>query len=109
MRWHAVYFYFYLLHPLLRKFRVNYFGLAEIASLPAKTAAGYVSFLLGRRHDRTFCRGAVAVAIQADVVARSLYERCGALVTTPIILGGHAANRYMLLAAFCWLPRTAQN
>ena len=107
MRWHAVYFYFYLLHPLLRKFRVNYFGLAEIASLPAKTAAGYVSFLLGRRHDRTFCRGAVAAAIQADVVARSLYERCGGAGDDFNHIGRsrgeslHASGRILLAAENC--------
>ena len=68
----------------------------EIASLPAKTTAGYDSFFWGGAMIGRFV-GAVAAAIQADVLLVVCTSAAAALVTTSMILGGHAANRYMLL------------
>ena len=81
-------------------FLVNYFGLPEIASLPAKTAAGYVSFYWGGAMIGRFVgalllrrfRPASLLALCASVAA--------VLVTTSMILGGHAAMWSILSVGF---------
>ena len=72
-------------------FLVNYFGLPEIASLPAKTAAGYVSFYWGGAMIGRF----VGALLLRRFKPTSLLVLCtsvaAALVTTSMILGGHTA------------------
>lgn len=81
----------------------------EIASLPAKTTAGYDSFFWGGAMIGRFVRALLLRRFKPTWLLVGFTSAAAALVTTSMILGDHAANRYMLLAAFCWLPRTAQN
>ena len=72
-------------------FLVNYFGLPEIASLPAKTAAGYVSFYWGGAMIGRF----VGALLLRRFRPASLLVLCtsvaAVLLTTSMVLGGHAA------------------
>jgi MFS transporter, FHS family, L-fucose permease len=81
-------------------FLVNYFGLPEIASLPAKTAAGYVSFYWGGAMVGRF----VGAFLLRRFKPTSLLVICtcvaAALVTTSMILGGHTAMWSMLSVGF---------
>jgi len=81
----------------------------EIASLPAETTAGYDSFFWGGAQIVRFVGRLLLRRLKPTSLLVLYTSAAAALVTTSMILGGHAANRYMLLAAFCWLPRTAQN
>jgi MFS transporter, FHS family, L-fucose permease len=56
-------------------FLVNYFGMPEIASLPAKTAAGFV--LLGRSHGRALSGRATTSPGQARTSVGSMRDRGG--------------------------------
>jgi FHS family L-fucose permease-like MFS transporter len=81
-------------------FLVNYFGLPEIASLTAKTAAGYVSFFwVGAMIGRF-----VGVLLLRRFKPTSLLVLCtiaaAALVLTSMILGGHAAMWSILAVGF---------
>jgi len=81
-------------------FLVNYFGLPEIASLTAKTAAGYVSFFwVGAMIGRF-----VGVLLLRRFKPTSLLVLCtiaaAALVLTSMISGGHAAMWSILAVGF---------
>jgi FHS family L-fucose permease-like MFS transporter len=81
-------------------FLVNYFGLPEIASLSAKTAAGYVSFYWGGAMIGRF----VGALLLRRFKPTSLLVLCtsvaAALVATSMILGGHAAMWSILAIGF---------
>jgi len=81
-------------------FLVNYFGLPEIASLSAKTAAGYVSFYWGGAMIGRF----VGAALLRRFKQMSLLVLCtsaaAALVTVSMILGGHMAMWSILAVGF---------
>ena len=81
-------------------FLVNYFGLPEIASLPAKTAAGYVSFYWGGAMIGRF----VGALLLRRFKPASLLVLCttaaAALVMTSMILGGHVAMWTILAVGF---------
>ena len=83
-----------------RKFLVNYFGLPEIASLSAKTAAGYVSFYWGGAMIGRF----VGALLLRRFKPTSLLVLCTsiavALVATSMTLGGHAAMWSILAVGF---------
>jgi FHS family L-fucose permease-like MFS transporter len=81
-------------------FLVNYFGLPEIASLTAKTAAGYVSFFwVGAMIGRF-----VGVLLLRRFKPTSLLVLCtiaaAALVLTSMISGGHTAMWSILAVGF---------
>ena len=81
-------------------FLVNYFGLPEIASLSAKTAAGYVSFYWGGAMIGRF----VGALLLRRFRPTSLLVLCTsiavALVATSMTLGGHAAMWSILAVGF---------
>jgi MFS transporter, FHS family, L-fucose permease len=72
-------------------FLVNYFGLPQIASLSAKTAAGYVSFYWGGAMVGRF----LGAPLLQRFPPRHLLALCaiiaGVLITASMLLGGHPA------------------
>ena len=72
-------------------FLVNYFGLPEIASLPAKTAAGYVSFYWGGAMIGRFAGALLLRRFKPTSLLVLCTTAAAALVMTSMILGGHAA------------------
>lgn len=72
-------------------FLVNYFGLPEIASLPAKTAAGYVSFYWGGAMIGRFVGALLLRRFKPTSLLVLCTSAAAALVTTSMILGGHTA------------------
>jgi len=72
-------------------FLVNYFGLPEIASLPAKTAAGYVSFFWGGAMIGRFVGALLLRRFKPTSLLVLCTSAAAALVTTSMTLGGHAA------------------
>jgi len=81
-------------------FLVNYFGLPEIASLPAKTAAGYVSFYWGGAMVGRFAGAVLLRRFKPTVLLVLCTSVAAALVTTSMILGGHAAMWIILSVGF---------
>lgn len=81
-------------------FLVNYFGLPEIASLSARTAAGYVSFYWGGAMIGRF----VGAFLLRRFKPASMLVLCAtvaaALVTASMILGGHPAMWSILAVGF---------
>lgn len=72
-------------------FLVNYFGLPEIASLPAKTAAGYVSFYWGGAMIGRFAGAPLLRRFKPASLLVLCTSAAAVLVTASMILGGHAA------------------
>jgi FHS family L-fucose permease-like MFS transporter len=81
-------------------FLVNYFGLREIASLPAKTAAGYVSFYWGGAMIGRFVGAVLLRRFKPTFLLVLCTIAAAALVTTSMILGGHAAMWTILAVGF---------
>ncbi|MBV8437184.1 MAG: sugar MFS transporter [Silvibacterium sp.] len=72
-------------------FLVNYFGLPEIANLPAKTAAGYVSFYWGGAMIGRFSGAPLLERFRPGYLLAICAVVAGALVTASMVLTGHIA------------------
>jgi len=72
-------------------FLVNYFGLPQIASLSAKTAAGYVSFYWGGAMIGRFLGAPLLQRFRPGHLLALCSIVAGVLVTTSMVLGGHTA------------------
>ncbi|MBV8050841.1 MAG: sugar MFS transporter [Acidobacteriaceae bacterium] len=72
-------------------FLVNYFGLPEIASLSAKSAAGYVSFYWGGAMLGRFLGAPLLRRYKPGRLLALCSVIAGLLVTTSMLLGGHTA------------------
>ena len=72
-------------------FLVNYFGLPEIASLSAKTAAGFVSFYWAGAMIGRFLGAPLLRRVRTGYLLGLCAVCAAALVTTSMFLGGHAA------------------
>jgi len=81
-------------------FLVNYFGLPQIASLPAKTAAGYVSFYWGGAMIGRFVGALLLRRFKPAFLLVLCTSAAAALVTTSMILGGHTAMWSILAVGF---------
>jgi MFS transporter, FHS family, L-fucose permease len=81
-------------------FLVNYFGLPEIASLPPKTAAGYVSFYWGGAMIGRFVGAPLLRRFKPTSLLVLCTSAAAALVTTSMILGGHTAMWSILAVGF---------
>ena len=81
-------------------FLVNYFGLPQIASLPAKTAAGYVSFYWGGAMIGRFVGALLLRRFKPASLLVFCTSAAAVLVTTSMILGGHAAMWSILAVGF---------
>jgi MFS transporter, FHS family, L-fucose permease len=81
-------------------FLVNYFGLPQIASLPAKTAAGYVSFYWGGAMIGRFVGALLLRRFKPAFLLVLCTSAAAALVTTSMILGGHRAMWSILAVGF---------
>ena len=81
-------------------FLVNYFGLPQIASLPAKTAAGYVSFYWGGAMIGRFVGALLLRRFKPASLLVLCTSAAAALVTTSMILGGHTAMWSILAVGF---------
>jgi len=81
-------------------FLVNYFGLPGIAGMPAKTAAGYVSFYWGGAMIGRFLGAPVLRRIKAGNVLALCAIVAAALVIVSMITGGHAAMWTILTVGF---------
>jgi MFS transporter, FHS family, L-fucose permease len=72
-------------------FLVNYFGLPQIASLSAKTAAGYVSFYWGGAMIGRFLGAPLLRRFKPGPLLALCSIVAGLLVTTSMLSGGHTA------------------
>jgi MFS transporter, FHS family, L-fucose permease len=72
-------------------FLVNYFGLPQIASLSAKTAAGYVSFYWGGAMIGRFLGAPLLQRFRPGHLLALCSVVAGVLVITSMVLGGHTA------------------
>jgi FHS family L-fucose permease-like MFS transporter len=81
-------------------FLVNYFGLPEIASLSAKSAAGLVSFYWGGAMIGRFLGAPLLQRYKPGYLLALCAIAAGALVTTSMILSGHAAMWTILGVGF---------
>jgi MFS transporter, FHS family, L-fucose permease len=72
-------------------FLVNYFGLPQIAALPAKTAAGYVSFYWGGAMIGRFIGAQLLQRFKPGYLLAICAIAAGALLTTSMLLSGHTA------------------
>ena len=72
-------------------FLVNYFGLREIANLPAKTAAGFVSFYWGGAMVGRFIGAPLLKRFKPGYLLAICAVVAGALVTASMLLTGHIA------------------
>jgi FHS family L-fucose permease-like MFS transporter len=81
-------------------FLVNYFGLPEIASLPAQAAAGYVSFYWGGAMIGRFAGALLLRRFKPASLLVLCTSVAAILVTTSMILGGHAAMWSILSVGF---------
>ena len=72
-------------------FLVNYFGLPEIASLPARTAAGYVSLYWGGAMIGRFLGALLLRRFRPASLLVLCTIAAATLVTASMILGGHTA------------------
>jgi MFS transporter, FHS family, L-fucose permease len=77
-------------------FLVNYFGQADIAGLPAKTAAGYVSFYWGGAMIGRFLGAAVLRRIKTGHLLAGCAVLTATLVTLSMLTSGHVAMWTML-------------
>ena len=81
-------------------FLVNYFGLPEIASLSAKTAAGYVSFYWGGAMVGRFLGAGLLRRFKPGRLL-AVFAICSAtLVAASMVLGGHTAMWTILAVGF---------
>ena len=81
-------------------FLVNYFGLPEIASLSAKTAAGFVSFYWGGAMIGRFLGAPLLQHIKAGYLLALCAVAAAALVITSMLTGGHTAMWSILAVGF---------
>jgi MFS transporter, FHS family, L-fucose permease len=81
-------------------FLVNYFGLPAIASLPAKTAAGFVSFYWGGAMIGRFVGAPLLRRFKPGLLLALCAIVAAVLVTDSIMLGGHAAMWTILAVGF---------
>jgi len=81
-------------------FLVNYFGLPEIASLPAKTAAGYVSFYWGGAMIGRFVGAFLLRRFKPTSLLVLCTSAAATLVATSMIWGGHTAMWSILAVGF---------
>jgi MFS transporter, FHS family, L-fucose permease len=72
-------------------FLVNYFGLPEIAGLPAKTASGYVSFYWGGAMIGRFVGAGLLRRVKAGRLLAVCAICAAVLVTISMLSSGHAA------------------
>ena len=72
-------------------FLINYFGLPQIAALPAKAAAGYVSFYWGGAMIGRFIGAPLLQRFKPGYLLAVCAIAAGALVTTSMLLNGHTA------------------
>jgi MFS transporter, FHS family, L-fucose permease len=77
-------------------FLVNYFGLPEIAGLPAMAAAGYVSFYWGGAMIGRFLGAPLLRRFRAGHLLAFCATVAAALVITSMLMGGHTAMWSML-------------
>jgi MFS transporter, FHS family, L-fucose permease len=77
-------------------FLVNYFGLPEIAGLPAMAAAGYVSFYWGGAMIGRFLGAPLLRRFRAGHLLAFCATVAAALVITSMLMGGHTAMWTML-------------
>lgn len=77
-------------------FLVNYFGQADIAGLPAKTAAGYVSFYWGGAMIGRFLGAALLRRIKTGHLLAVCAISTATLVTLSMLTSGHVAMWSML-------------
>jgi MFS transporter, FHS family, L-fucose permease len=81
-------------------FLVNYFGLPDIASLSAKTAAGYVSFYWGGAMVGRFLGAGLLRRFKPGRLL-AVFAVCAAtLVAASMVLGGHTAMWTILAVGF---------
>jgi len=81
-------------------FLVNYFGLPEIASLPAKTASGYVSFYWGSALIGRFVGALLLRRFKPTSLLVLCTTAAAAMVSISMILGGHTAMWSILAVGF---------
>ena len=81
-------------------FLVNYFGLPQIAGLPPKTAAGYVSFYWGGAMIGRFLGAPLLQRFKPGYLLALCAIAAGALVTTSMLLNGHTAMWTILAVGF---------
>ncbi|MGA9242072.1 MAG: sugar MFS transporter [Silvibacterium sp.] len=72
-------------------FLVNYFGLPEIANLPARAAAGFVSFYWGGAMIGRFIGAPLLQRFKPGYLLAVCATVAGALVTASMLLTGHLA------------------
>lgn len=77
-------------------FLVNYFGLPEIASLSAKTAAGYVSFYWGGAMIGRFLGAGLLRRFKAGYLLATCAVCAATMVTVSMLTGGNTAVWSML-------------
>ena len=81
-------------------FLVNYFGLPQIAGLPAKAAAGYVSFYWGGAMIGRFIGAPLLQRFKPGYMLAICAVVAGALVTASMALTGHVAMWTILSVGF---------
>jgi FHS family L-fucose permease-like MFS transporter len=81
-------------------FLVNYFGLPNIAGMPALTAAGYVSFYWGGAMVGRFLGAPLLRRYKAGYLLALCAIAAAALVTASMLLGGHTAMWTILAVGF---------
>ncbi len=81
-------------------FLVNYFGLPEIASLSAKTAAGFVSFYWGGAMIGRFLGAGLLRRMKAEYLLALCAISAAVLVVVSMLSGGHTAMWTILAVGF---------
>jgi len=81
-------------------FLVNYFGLPEITSLSAKTAAGFVAFYWGGAMIGRFVGAGLLQRFKPSYLLALCAIVAGALVTASMLTGGHFAMWSILAVGF---------
>src|SRR5260370_29471401 len=81
-------------------FLLNYFGLPQIAALPAKTAAGFVSFYWGGAMVGRFLGAALLRLFKPQSLLALCATVAAILVTASILSEGHVAMWSILAVGF---------
>jgi len=81
-------------------FLVNYFGLPEIATLPAKSAAGFVSFYWGGAMIGRFLGAPLLRRVKAGYLLALCAIAAATLVTVSMLAGGQIAMWTILAVGF---------